>query len=266
MSDVLKKICNQTSLDLDKRKQNKTLDTLKHSAHEAPKPRGFLNALKQKNKEQKPALIAEIKKASPSKGLIREDFSPKTIAQDYENGGAACLSILTDEPYFQGKMDYLIEARENCTLPVLRKDFMLDPYQVYEARAIGADCILLIMAALDNDTAKELYELSKNLGMDVLIEVHNQEELDRSLLLTPDLLGVNSRNLKTLEVDLKTAHDLSTQIPSDCFKIAESGIYSHADLKSLQTSGYQGFLVGESLMRQYDVSKATKELLGIQIN
>ena len=208
------------------------------------------------------ALIAEVKKASPSKGIIREDFEPTEIAQAYESAGASCLSVLTDTPYFQGEDEYLEQIKEVVSLPLLRKDFMLVPYQIYESRALGADCILLIMAALQDKQARELYGTAKDLGMDVLVEVHNQEELDRAMLLSPDLVGVNSRNLKTLEVNIQTAHDLIRQMPEGVFKIAESGIHSNNDIKELIASGAHGFLVGESLMKQENIVEATKNLMG----
>lgn len=262
--DILEKICNQTRIDLEERKSRVSIDELKEKLQSASPVRGFLNALKNKQQQNKIALIAEVKKASPSKGLIREDFDPASIAKAYESGGAACLSVLTDEPFFQGKMPYLIEARNACTLPVLRKDFMLDPYQVYEARSIGADCILLIVAALNDKSMNELYDLSKSLGMDVLIEVHNKEELLRAKALKPDLLGVNNRNLKTLDVDLQTSHDLAEMMRNiDCTLVSESGIYTPDDIASLKNSGFQTFLIGESLMRQDDVEVATKTLLNL---
>ena len=212
--------------------------------------------------DNKVALIAEVKKASPSKGVIREDFEPTEIAQAYKTAGASCLSVLTDTPYFQGQDEYLEQIKEVISLPLLRKDFMLVPYQIYESRALGADCILLIMAALQDKQARELYGTAKDLDMDVLVEVHNQEELDRAMLLSPDLVGVNSRNLKTLEVDIQTAHDLIRQMQDSVFKVAESGIYSNNDIKELTTSGAHGFLVGESLMRQENIVEATKKLMG----
>lgn len=223
--------------------------------------RGFVNALRAKEVAGLSALIAEIKKASPSVGIIREDFDPAELAQAYKEGGAACLSILTDEPYFQGKTEYLLAGRAACDLPVLRKDFIVDIYQVYETRAMGADCMLLIMAALDDAQVKDFYALATELRLDVLFEVHDREELDRALKLDPQMVGVNSRDLKTLKVDLNTALDIAAVMPAGILRVAESGIHSHEDLKRLQAAGFPAFLVGESLMRQQDVTAATKALL-----
>jgi len=262
--DVLQKICTRTVSDLALRKEQTTLNELKARIENAQPSRGFINALKAKQALGKPALIAEIKKASPSKGLIRENFQPAQLAKAYADGGAACLSVLTDTPFFQGSMDYLQEAKAACALPVLRKDFMLDAYQVYEARAIGADCILLIVAALEDGQMQDLYDLSKSLGMDVLIEVHDKKELKRALKLSPDMIGVNNRNLKTLEVNIQTSHDLADMMPEICLRVAESGIGTHAEIEKLQRSGYNTFLVGESLMRHNNITKATRTLLGTE--
>lgn len=263
MSDTLQKICAQTLIDLEKRKQVTPFDTLNEKIKDASPPRGFINALRTKRESGVPALIAEVKKASPSKGLIRPDFNPTDIAKSYEKAGAACLSVLTDAPFFQGDDAYLIAARSSVALPVLRKDFMLEPYQIAESRVMGADCILLIVAALDDATLAGLYELAKNLDMDVLVEVHNEDELKRALVINPEMLGVNNRNLKTLKVDTNTARNLAPLIPSSSLKVAESGIGSHEDILGFQDLGYGAFLVGESLMRQQDIESATKKLLGI---
>jgi len=261
MSDVLTRICADKRDHIAARRAERSFAEVDRVALKADPPRGFIKALRRKVDAGGYGLIAEIKRASPSKGLIRKDFNPAALAQAYQAGGAACLSVLTDIPYFQGDDAFLVEARASCELPCLRKDFMLDPYQVVEARALGADCILLIMAALDDQTAKELAEVAERYGMDVLVEVHNAEELDRALQLPCELIGVNNRNLKTLVVDIATTEELAARLPPDRMLVSESGLYTPADLARMAQVGARCFLVGESLMRQADVAEATRSLL-----
>lgn len=260
MGNVLDAICAARREHYAKVKSEKPHGEVEAEARDAPPVRGFGMALSHAA-ETGYGLIAEIKKASPSAGLIRPDFDPPTLAKAYEAGGAACLSILTEEANFQGSSDYLKAARAACALPVLRKDFMLDPYQVVEARAIGADCILLILACLSDSQAIELEISALDLGMDVLIEVHDEAELDRAFALRSPLIGVNNRNLKTLEVDLRTTERLAARLPADRVLIAESGLKTPSDLARLAKVGARRFLVGESLMRQDDVTSATQSLL-----
>ncbi|MDE3060848.1 MAG: indole-3-glycerol phosphate synthase TrpC [Pseudomonadota bacterium] len=262
MIDTLAAILTAKREHVLKRKAAFPEGRLIEQAQRAAPPRGFRKALENKISQGQFGLIAEIKKASPSGGIIRADFYPAALAQAYEKGGAACLSVLTDEPYFQGKDDYLKEARNAAPLPALRKDFMLDPYQIVESRALGADCILLIMAALSDAQAAELETAAFSLGMDALVEVHDRQELDRALRLQSTLIGINNRNLKTLQVDLATSETLAKHLPANILPVCESGIQTHDDLRRMKNAGISCFLVGESLMRQADVAKATGELLG----
>ena len=255
----LDEICDKKREHIEAQKQQVSLDELQERCADAAPVRGFIGALMC---AEGPALIAEVKKASPSKGVIREDFNPVEIAKAYEAAGATCLSVLTDAPYFQGDDAYIAKIKEQVQLPVLRKDFMLDPYQIYESRVLGADCVLLIMAALEDREARKLFSLAEELHMDVLVEVHDEEELERAEKLSPMLLGINNRNLKTLEVDVQTSMTLVAKAPPYSYKVSESGIADFQTIQTLKTYGFQGFLVGESLMVQPDIEQATKTLLG----
>lgn len=261
--DILKKILDKKAEEVARRRLGMTIANLEEIAEGVEAPRGFYNALHSKVLAKKPAIIAEIKKASPSKGVIRENFQPIAIGQDYAMNGAACLSVLTDKEFFQGSEVYLQMVRERCPLPVLRKDFMVDLYQIYEARALGADCILLIVAALADGQMHELSDAATRLGMDVLVEVHNAEELQRALTLDTKLIGINNRNLRTFETSLQTTLELKADIPADRLIITESGIHSTEDVQLMLDNGIYTFLVGEAFMRAESPGQKMKELFGL---
>jgi indole-3-glycerol phosphate synthase len=260
--DILARICAETRAETARRKAATSLEALQYQiAHGHDTPRGFGRALMDACARDGFGLIAEIKKASPSGGLIRPDFDPPSLARAYKSGGAACLSVLTDTPHFQGNAADLRAARAAADLPVLRKDFILDPWQVFESRAMGADCILLILSALTNAEARALEETARGLDMDVLAEVHDAGELERALGLQTKLIGINNRDLRTLKTDLAVTYTLAAEVPADRFLISESGIRTREDVKRLVGVGAHGFLVGEHLMRQSDVTAATRALL-----
>ncbi len=262
MADVLAKIAAYKRLDVSARKAARSQGEVDAAASAASPPRGFRAALEARSGGGLLALIAEIKKASPSKGLIRADFDPPVLARAYEAGGAACLSVLTDGPSFQGDDAYLVAARAEVALPCIRKDFLVDPWQVAESRALGADAILVIMAMIDDGLARDLMAEAARLGMDALVEVHDEAERDRALALGAGLLGVNNRDLRSFEVDLATTERLAAGLPADVLLVTESGIFTPADVSRMAASGARAMLVGESLMRQADVRAATRALLG----
>ncbi|MDD5276431.1 MAG: indole-3-glycerol phosphate synthase TrpC [Methylovulum sp.] len=261
--DILKKILDKKVEEVARRKQGMSISGLEDIADGVEKPRGFYKSLQGRVLLKKPAIIAEIKKASPSKGVIREDFQPVAIGQDYAMNGATCLSVLTDKEFFQGSEAYLQMVRERCPVPVLRKDFMIDPYQVYEARALGADCILLIVAALEDSVMHELADAAEKLGMDVLVEVHDAAEMERALMLDTKLIGINNRNLRTFETSLQTTLDLKLQVPADRMVITESGIHTHEDVQLMLDNAIYTFLVGEAFMRAEHPGQKMRELFAL---
>jgi len=260
--DVLKKILRVKTQEVAERAGRRAIGELMRAAQDAAPPRGFFDSLRGRIEAGDPAVIAEIKKASPSKGVLREDFDPAAIAASYARCGAACLSVLTDEQFFQGADRYLQQARGVCELPVLRKDFVIDPYQVYEARALGADCILLIVAALEDDRLRDLARLADELGMDALVEVHDRGELERALAMPGRLVGVNNRDLRTFHTDLQTTLDLLQRMPDDRLVVTESGIHTPADVARMREHGVHAFLVGEAFMKAPDPGAKLAELFG----
>ena len=262
MSDILQKILQRKAIEVQERSSAISLARVRAIAADADAPRGFGEALEQTLNAGRAAVIAEVKKASPSQGVIRADFDPSSIARSYEAAGASCLSVLTDVDFFQGADAYLQQARAACSLPVLRKDFVIDPYQIYEARALGADCILLIVAALGDPLLNELADLGMDLGMDVLVEAHDADELERALQTSATLIGINNRNLRTFETSLETTLDLRDRVGLDRILITESGIHHRDDVQRMRAAGVHAFLVGEAFMRAPDPGAALRDLFG----
>ena len=261
-ADILNRILARKQQEIAARRQTTSIDDLQQRARDASAPRGFVAALKRRVEHGEAAVIAEIKKASPSKGIIREDFDVVEIAKSYTAGGASCLSVLTDHDFFQGHEDFLIAARGACELPVIRKDFIVDPYQVIESRAIAADCILLIVAALDDESLANLHHQARSLGMDVLVEVHDRDELERALRLDLELVGINNRDLRTFDTSLDTTLDLLELVPDDCLVVTESGIHTRDDIALMRKHDVHAFLVGEAFMRVPDPGVELRELFG----
>jgi len=260
MNDILQKILARKQQEVAERSARLSVSEIQQRLKQSPKPRAFAKALQVAVAANKPAVIAEIKKASPSKGLIRQDFYPDKIAASYAQAGASCLSILTDMDFFQGADDYLQQARAACTLPVLRKDFIIDAWQIYESRLLGADCILLIVAALNDQQLMQFANVAQQLQMDVLLEVHDQDELERALRIPAPLLGINNRNLRTFEVSLQTTLTMQSSVPNDRLLVTESGILTTEDVHILRASGVNAFLVGEAFMRANDPGQALAQL------
>lgn len=258
--NILDKITAKKREFVELRKSAAPMEEITSRIKDAPKARGFINAIRDKAALSKPALITEIKRASPSKGMIRENLDPAEIARTYEKEGSCCVSVLTDEPYFKGSDKDFLTARSAASIPFLRKDFMIDLYQIYESRTLGADCVLLIMACLSDGQASKFYETAKEIGCDVLVEVHNKEELERALKFSPEMIGINNRNLKTMTVDLGTSLELANMIPNDTIKVSESGIKDADDIKNLQKAGFSAFLIGETLMSNENTGETLRNL------